>query len=111
MKKTLLYYRNPLMIKCCDKYDVREYIKECGLECILNECQKTKLYCLKALDETGLSNKLEKIYEQKKNSSTNITSQLSSVENNIPQSNKNVKSDISTKYSIQENENKKNRTR
>lgn len=33
-----LYYKNPLMIKCCDKYEVREYVKECGLENILNEC-------------------------------------------------------------------------
>lgn len=32
-----LYYRNPLMTKCVDKYDVREYVKECGLEEILNE--------------------------------------------------------------------------
>ena len=33
-----LYYRDPLMIKCVDKYDVREYIKECGYENTLNEC-------------------------------------------------------------------------
>ncbi|MBQ6717870.1 MAG: carboxylate--amine ligase [Clostridia bacterium] len=29
-------YRNPLCTKCSDKYLVREYIKECGLEHILN---------------------------------------------------------------------------
>lgn len=32
-----LFYRNPLMIKCVDKYYVREYIKSKGLEEILNE--------------------------------------------------------------------------
>ncbi len=31
-----LYYRNPLMVKCVDKYEVREYVKEKGLEHILN---------------------------------------------------------------------------
>lgn len=30
-----LNYRDPLMQKCVDKYDVREYVKECGLESIL----------------------------------------------------------------------------
>lgn len=30
-----LNYKNPLMIQCVDKYDVREYIKEKGLEDIL----------------------------------------------------------------------------
>lgn len=30
-------YHNPLMTKCADKYLVREYVKECGLEHILNE--------------------------------------------------------------------------
>ena len=30
-----LYYRDPLMAKCVDKYDVREYVKECGLGDIL----------------------------------------------------------------------------
>lgn len=33
-----LIYKNPLMIKCVDKYDVRSYVKDCGLESILNEC-------------------------------------------------------------------------
>ncbi len=33
-----LYYRNPNMVRCVDKYDVREYVKEKGLEEILNEC-------------------------------------------------------------------------
>ena len=32
-----LYYRNPLMMQCVDKYNVREYIKGKGLENILNE--------------------------------------------------------------------------
>ena len=31
-----LYYRNPLMVKCVDKYEVREYVKEKGLGHILN---------------------------------------------------------------------------
>lgn len=33
-----LFYRNPLMKKCVDKYDVREYIEFIGLKSILNEC-------------------------------------------------------------------------
>lgn len=33
-----LFYRNPLMIKCVDKYDVREYVISLGLKHILNEC-------------------------------------------------------------------------
>lgn len=32
-----LFYRDPLMSKCSDKYLVREYVKEKGLELILNE--------------------------------------------------------------------------
>lgn len=32
-----LYYRNPLMNKCVDKYEVRDYVKSKGLENILNE--------------------------------------------------------------------------
>lgn len=30
-----LYYRNPLMVRCVDKADVREYVSECGLSDIL----------------------------------------------------------------------------
>lgn len=33
-----LYYKNPLMIKCVDKYEVRDYIKKKGLEKILLKC-------------------------------------------------------------------------
>ncbi len=33
-----LYYHNPLMVRCVDKYDVRSYVKRLGLNCILNEC-------------------------------------------------------------------------
>ena len=33
-----LYYKDPLMVQCVDKYDVREYVKSCGLGNILNEC-------------------------------------------------------------------------
>lgn len=33
-----LFYRNPLMPKCVDKGDVREYVSECGCDSILNEC-------------------------------------------------------------------------
>ncbi|MEL5900697.1 ATP-grasp fold amidoligase family protein [Clostridium sporogenes] len=32
-----LYYRSPLMVKCADKYGVREYVKSKGLESILNK--------------------------------------------------------------------------
>lgn len=32
-----LYYRNPIMHKCVDKYEVREYVKSKGLGKILNE--------------------------------------------------------------------------
>lgn len=32
-----LYYRNPVMKQCVDKYKVREYIEEKGLESILND--------------------------------------------------------------------------
>lgn len=33
-----IYYRIPLMIKCADKYDVREYVENKGLTEILNPC-------------------------------------------------------------------------
>ncbi|MBE6909146.1 MAG: carbonic anhydrase [Ruminococcaceae bacterium] len=33
-----LYYKDPLMIRCVDKYDVREYVKSKGLEDILIPC-------------------------------------------------------------------------
>lgn len=33
-----LYYRDPRMVQCVDKYDVREYVREKGLGHILNEC-------------------------------------------------------------------------
>lgn len=33
-----LYYKNPLMIQCVDKYDVREYVKNKGLTDILLIC-------------------------------------------------------------------------
>ena len=46
------------------------------------------------------ADKLEKIYGQKKNPSTDITPQLDSSTNNILQNDNNVKSDISTKYYI-----------
>lgn len=32
-----LFYNNPVLIQCVDKYDVREYVKSCGLGCILND--------------------------------------------------------------------------
>ncbi len=32
-----LHYRTPLHTKCADKYGVREYVKECGYEHLLNE--------------------------------------------------------------------------
>lgn len=33
-----LNYKNPLLVMCVDKYDVREYVKSLGLGEILNEC-------------------------------------------------------------------------
>ena len=33
-----LYYREPLMAQCVDKYEVRKYVEQCGLGSILNEC-------------------------------------------------------------------------
>lgn len=32
-----LYYQSPLMVKCADKYGVREYVNACGCKEILNE--------------------------------------------------------------------------
>lgn len=51
------------------------------------------------------NNIFEKIYEQKKKSSTSNISQSTSVANNIPQSTQNVNSSTSTRYSMQENKN------
>lgn len=33
-----LYYRDPLMAQCVDKYEVRKYVESCGLGDTLNEC-------------------------------------------------------------------------
>ncbi len=33
-----LYYKNPLMVQCVDKYDVRDYVKSKGLKDILIPC-------------------------------------------------------------------------
>ncbi|MBR2309193.1 MAG: carbonic anhydrase [Oscillospiraceae bacterium] len=33
-----LYYKNPLMVRCADKYDVRQYVEDKGLGNILNKC-------------------------------------------------------------------------
>lgn len=33
-----LYYRDPKIVQCTDKYEVRSYVKSKGLEKILNEC-------------------------------------------------------------------------
>lgn len=33
-----LFYRNPLMVQCADKFDVREYVTRCGLGDILTKC-------------------------------------------------------------------------
>ena len=33
-----LYYKDPLMVQCADKYEVRRYIEKCGFAEILNEC-------------------------------------------------------------------------
>lgn len=33
-----VFYRNPLMVRCVDKYDVRSYVEHKGLAHILNDC-------------------------------------------------------------------------
>ena len=33
-----LYYRDPLMAQCVDKYQVWKYVENCGIGDILNEC-------------------------------------------------------------------------
>lgn len=33
-----LYYRDPVMAQCVDKYEVRKYVEHCGLADTLNEC-------------------------------------------------------------------------
>ncbi len=33
-----LHYRHPLQTMCADKYRVREYVRQCGLEHLLNDC-------------------------------------------------------------------------
>lgn len=33
-----LYYRDPLMAQCVDKFEVRHYVESCGMKSILNEC-------------------------------------------------------------------------
>lgn len=33
-----LFWRDPLMRQCADKYEVRDYVRSCGLEHILNDC-------------------------------------------------------------------------
>ena len=33
-----LNYKNPIMVQCVDKYDVREYVKSKGLDDILVPC-------------------------------------------------------------------------
>lgn len=33
-----LYYKDPLMSQCVDKYEVRKYVEQCGLGHLLNEC-------------------------------------------------------------------------
>ncbi len=38
IQKYKLEYRNPLLVQCVDKWEVREYIKAKGLSNILNEC-------------------------------------------------------------------------
>lgn len=33
-----IFYRDPMMKQCVDKYEVRKYVEKCGLASILNEC-------------------------------------------------------------------------
>lgn len=37
IQKYKIYYRNPILIECVDKYNVRKFVKEKGLSNILNE--------------------------------------------------------------------------
>jgi len=64
-----LYYRNPSMQQCADKYDVREYIKSKGLEHILNDLYKV----FNSPDEITLDNLPDEFVLKLSNgSSTNI---------------------------------------
>lgn len=47
-----LYYRDPVMRQCVNKYGVRNYVKQCGLESILNECYG----CYDSVDEIDMGN-------------------------------------------------------
>lgn len=38
LQKYKLCYKNPVMKQCVDKYDVRDYVKQCSLEHLLNHC-------------------------------------------------------------------------
>lgn len=51
-----LYYRNPIMHKCVDKYEVRDYIKSKGLDSILNELYGV-FSNVEEIDFTNLPNK------------------------------------------------------
>lgn len=51
-----LYYRNPIMHKCVDKYEVRDYIKSKGLDIILNELYGV-FSNVEEIDFTNLPNK------------------------------------------------------
>ena len=64
-----LNYRNPLMQKCVDKYYVREYVKEKGLENILNTLYQV-VDCAQDLDFNLLPNKF--IIKTTNGSGTNI---------------------------------------
>lgn len=67
-----LYYKNPLMSQCADKYEVREYIRSKGLEDILN-----KLYyvydSIEDIDMDKLPNKF--VMKTTNGSGTNILCQ------------------------------------
>lgn len=52
-----LYYRDPVMQQCVNKHAVRNYVKQCGLEYILNECYG----CFNSVDEIDI-NKLPKSF-------------------------------------------------
>lgn len=51
-----LYYRDPLMTRCADKYEVRSYVEEKGLEDILN----TSYGVYESADEINIDNLPEK---------------------------------------------------
>ena len=58
-------YRNPILASCVDKYDVREYVSNCGLENILNKCYGV----FNSVDEIDFGSLPERFVAKKTNGS------------------------------------------